>query len=52
MPSQERILAANIAACRVIEDDENIYSRQQRQIDLLVAEIILLIQKVRDLENG
>ncbi len=51
MPNRERTLVANMDESKVIERDGNVHSRQQRQIDLLLAETILLIQKVRDLEE-
>ena len=51
MPSRERTLVADMNESKVIERDGNIHSRQQRQLDLLLDEIILLIQKVRALEE-
>ena len=49
MPSRERTLAAALEACKVIEDDENVHSRQQRQLDLLTAEVIHLLIQVQEL---
>ncbi len=49
MPSRERTLATALEACKVIEDDENVHSRLQKQIDLLTAEVVYLIIQVREL---
>ena len=51
MPSRERTLAAALEACKVIEDDENIHSRQQKQIELLTAEVVYLLIQVRELQE-
>ncbi|KKL27873.1 hypothetical protein LCGC14_2380780 [marine sediment metagenome] len=51
MPSRERTLAAALEACKVIEDDENVHSRQQRQLELLATEVIYLLIQVRELQE-
>lgn len=49
MPDRDVILRQQLAECKVIEDDENVHSRQQRQIDILAKEVMYLLKKVREL---
>lgn len=44
-PSKAVILRRAIDKCKVIEEDENVHSRQQRQIDLVVVAVAELLRE-------
>lgn len=54
MPGPERdvILRQQLAEAQVIEYDENIHSRHQKQLDLLAKDLMYLLREVRDLQGG
>ncbi len=51
MPTRDVLLRQQLGECKIIEKDENIHSRQQRQIDLLAKEVQYLLREVKKLQG-
>ena len=51
-PDRDVLLRQQLGEAKVIEQDENIHSRQQKQIDLLAKDLQYLLREVKDLQGG
>lgn len=51
MPTRDVVLRQQLSECKVIEDDENIHSRLQRQINLLSVQVQYLLREVKKLQD-
>ena len=50
-PDRDVLLRQQLGEAKIIEQDENIHSRHQRQIDLLAKDVMYLLREIKDLQE-